>query len=363
VNDPYSSLERAITHVSAIVDAAIRAEKNSSPLIDRDLKEASFAYLERGGKRLRPLVTHLAAGAVGGNPEIALDAALAVEVFHTWTLIHDDLIDNDDRRRGGDTVHVAFRNRVLASSPGLHPPADNYGTAIAILAGDYLQGVAVRLLLDAVDRRGVSPATAHATAYYMQTEVLKDLVEGEVADVAFTHRPIADLEEADLVEMYRQKSGSLISFAARAGAMLALDEPDPDAEYPALLARFAELAGVAFQIQDDVLGIVGDEVKLGKPVGSDIREGKRTLVLLHAHREADADTRARLEAIVGRGAADLDEISWVRRLIERTGALEVAALAAEERIGRAVAMLEPLPPSPYRDRLTDWAHRLVRRES
>jgi geranylgeranyl diphosphate synthase type I len=196
----------------------------------------------------------------------------------------------------------------------------------------------------------------------MQTTLVRDLVEGEIRDVAFTHRALDDIDEPELLDMYRQKSASLLGYCACVGAMLALDEPDPAAPVPAALARFATTAGIAFQIRDDVLGLVGSEARLGKPVGSDVREGKRTPILLAAYARADAAHRRRLDAVIGKEDATGDELREAAALLEELGGVAHARTRAESLVDEAVSTLRAIPDSDHRARLADWARMLVKRD-
>jgi geranylgeranyl diphosphate synthase type I len=356
-----TTLEGVLSEVRARMEAALRRELERNELEYVDLRDAAFEYLVRGGKHLRPLLVFLSAGAAG-NPALRIDSlALAVEVFHTWTLIHDDVIDHDALRRGGPTVHVAYRDRLLASAPEVGERAADYGRALAILAGDYLQGLAVRLVLEGV-AEGVPWRTVHRAAEMMQRELLRDLVEGEMWDVTYTTRPILAVSHDELLGMYRRKSASLLGYCARAGCMFATGATGSHEGLAGTLGDFAEACGIAFQIQDDILGIVGDEAKLGKPVGSDIREGKRTTILRAAYERANSQEQKRIDAIVGRRDAGPEEVAEVRRILESTGGLEQARSEAERIVDRALEGLSDVPASVYRDRLADWARLLVTRE-
>jgi geranylgeranyl diphosphate synthase type I len=361
VSVDFSSFERAEAAVAAATSAAIAEIRERDRLDHPDLKAAAFAYLERGGKRGRPLLCHLACGAAGGEGARLGSAPVAIEVFHAWTLIHDDLIDNDDRRRGGPTVHAEYRDRMRRDGASA-PRAEDYGRAVAVLAGDYLHGLAVRLVLRPAAEGRVPIEVVGSAARWMETDLVRDLVEGEMWDVAFTHRPIGAVAHEEILEMYRRKTASLIGYAARVGAMVGLATPEGDSGPPAELAAFGELCGIAFQLQDDVLGIVGDEQRLGKPVGSDIREGKRTTILLEAYREADPDERALLDRVAGDRRARPEDVSRVRSILERRGGLEHARRQADEYVRRALERLDAIPPSPFRDLLAEWAGRAVRRD-
>jgi geranylgeranyl diphosphate synthase type I len=358
-----ASLDTALASVGTAVDAMVADEIGRSDLVYDDLRQAAFCYLERGGKRLRPLLVGLSAGAAGGDTSMVGPAALAVEVFHTWTLIHDDLIDHDHERRGGPTVHVRFRDRMHDPRPGREGRGDDYGRALAVLGGDYLQGLAIRLLLDGADGRSVSLATASSATRLMQTDLLRDLCEGEMWDVAFSFRPVDEVTEDELLGMYRQKSAALLAYCARVGGMFALDTARADEPLLGALANFAGRCGIAFQIQDDILGVTGDAEKLGKPVGSDIREGKRTVILRHAYHAASAAERSRMDEVLGNPAASPGDIAEVSAILESRGGLQHAREVAEELVKDALTLLQEVPPSVYRDRLADWAAHLVRRRS
>lgn len=353
-----SSFDAAVASVGHIVDRGIQDELDRGGLTEPDLRDAAFLYVGRGGKRLRPLLVFLAAGAVGGDPASARSVALAVEFFHTWTLIHDDVIDRDALRRGGPTVHVAFADRAPVRAPdaGRH-----YGQAVAILSGDYLQGVSVRLVLDAV-RDGVGLDTVHAAAVWMQESLVRDLVEGEIRDVQLAHQPIAAVRDADLIEMYRQKSASLMAYSAGCGALVGLRTADRAHPLVAALVGFAERCGIAFQIRDDVLGLTADERKLGKPVHSDLREGKRTLILTHAYRQASEGERAFLDAVVGSADASPQQLADATKILQDRGGFEYAERTAEEYLVEARGLLDALPAGDHRARLADWAERVVKRD-
>lgn len=230
------------------------------PLIYEAMRYSVFA----GGKRLRPVLTMAAAEAVGGEPMRVLPVACAIELIHTYSLIHDDLpaMDNDDYRRGKPTSH-----RV-------------YGEAIAILAGDALLTLAFELLagneemesLDPVRRLRVIAEIAHAAG-------TMGMIGGQVADILLRDEDI----DADTLEyIHRHKTGAIYRAAVRSGVILA----GADEEALRSLTEYAEHLGLAFQIKDDILDIEGDQAKLGKPVGSDQRNKKATYPVLFGLTEA-----------------------------------------------------------------------------
>ena len=328
-------------------------------------RDAIYHYPGQRGKALRPLMLLLSAGAVGGDEDRALPAAAAVELFHTWTLVHDDIIDRDTTRRGRPTVHTAFAARGAADLGLAAAEAAHYGEAVAILAGDQQQGWVYALLAE-LPERGVAPQVALQLIRELALEVETALLEGEMLDVQFSHEPITALSEAAVLDMLSKKTAVLYRFAARAGALIGLDQTRPPAAEGERLCRaletFAATCGTAFQLQDDLLGITGDERRLGKPVGSDLREGKKTLIIFHALRNGTPAQIATLQAVLGNPHATPEAVAAAIAALEATGSLAYVRGMAQETIDRAYRALEVLPDTPYRRLLTLWAHFLVARE-
>jgi geranylgeranyl diphosphate synthase type I len=332
-----------------------------------DMAESMFSYIDRPAKRLRPAVLLLASGALGGpaREEVALPAAAGVEVFHTWTLVHDDLIDNDTQRRSGPTVHEAAR-RVSQTRHGLSADdAAEYGRDVAILTGDLQHGWSITLLADCALQSGVSPILILRIIKHLQSYVLGNLIRGEVLDVQYGMQDPADvgnLDEATIVEMLWLKTGVLYEFAGMAGAMIGSGTSDFDDPRVRAMARFTGDCGTAFQLQDDILGIVGDEASLGKPVGSDIREGKKTVIVLEALKNADESQRETILGTLGNRSATRDAVQAVARLFcELNGIARTKALAAGY-IENAIPHLDAIPDSRYRRLLLLWAHYMLDRQ-
>ena len=223
---------------------------------DKDILNQSMYYsLVGGGKRIRPVLALASAEAVGGNPEEILPAAVSLELIHTYSLIHDDLpaMDNDDYRRGRLSNHKV------------------YGEAQAILAGDALLTYAFEFLADP----GLSQPER-------QLRIIREvavaagkvgMVGGQVADVAGEGKTLT-LNEIE--EIHKAKTGALLTVSARLGGILA----GGTEEQVKALTDYAQALGLAFQIKDDILDVVGDSETLGKPAGSDLRQGKSTYVSL-----------------------------------------------------------------------------------
>ena len=221
-----------------------------------DLQEAMEYSLLSGGKRVRPVLTLETCRMCGGNPEDALPFACGVEMIHTYSLIHDDLpaMDDDDLRRGRPTNHKV------------------YGEATAVLAGDGLLTAAFEFMLE--PPAAIPPERAlEAAAILARAAGGRGMVGGQVLDMAGEGHAMG-LTEVE--ELQRLKTGALIRAAAEMGCVLA----GGSEEQRNAVCRYAERIGLAFQIQDDILDVVGDEATLGKPVGSDAKSEKNTFVTL-----------------------------------------------------------------------------------
>lgn len=325
------------------------------------IRDSVYSYIRAGGKLLRPGVLLFSCGAVGGDEERALPAAGGIEVFHTWTMVHDDIIDRDEKRRGSPTVHEAFRVRAEQELGFDLEEARHYGASIGILAGDVQHGWAVSLLTALTAEQGVSASVALALIRELDGPVLNTLVEGQVLDVQYSKWPMEGPNPQGILDMLWKKTGALFEFAGRAGAMVGLDSADGNHEWIRAIAQFTSRCGTAFQLQDDILGVIGDEHTLGKPVGSDIREGKRTTVVYFALEQADDAQRARLLSIVGHRDASDRDIVEARWLLEELGGIERTRQLAQQIVVEALGVLDPLPPSSYRDLLATWADYIIRR--
>lgn len=324
------------------------------------LRQAVYAYLQRPAKRFRPGILLFSCGAVGGEETQAIQAAAAVEVYHTWTLVHDDIIDNDSKRRGLPTVHEAFRQEALQWG---YPEKEavELGRNIAILAGDLQHAWSVRLLLDSA-QAGVPLPVIFDLVQRMESELTNRLVEGEALDVLFARQQIAELLEAEVIRMLELKTGILYQYAAIAGASIGLRQTFAENKIIGALGNFARQCGIAFQLQDDILGIVGDEKLLGKAVGSDIREGKRTTIVLHAFQQAGTDDRQFLIRWLGNNTASEQEVERVRRILIEYNGIEYTRKLAESIVDQAVQTISLLPESRYKELLLTWAKYVVNRD-
>ncbi len=244
-----------------LVEEGLLRELKKVPAYDETLEKAMEYSLMAGGKRLRPVLLMAAADAVGKDGTAFLTTGCAIEMIHTYSLIHDDLpaMDNDDYRRGKPTNHKVF------------------GDGIAVLAGDALLTLAFEVMLR---QEGAAPETLVTVVSEMSRAAGPyGMVGGQVLDLEGEGRR---LDLAALRKIHMGKTGALFCAAIRSGAILA----GAKEEELAALTLYAERFGLAFQITDDILDVTGDEAAIGKPVGSDIRNEKATYVTLTSLEEA-----------------------------------------------------------------------------
>ncbi len=239
----FAQLSPQLTQIQQKLQESIRASFPAS------LRDPILYFLETPGKKIRPLLTILACESVGGQMEQAMPAALGIELFHDFTLIHDDIMDRDEIRRGRYTIHKKWSEDA------------------AILAGDALVGLAYERLLQCESRH--LPEVMN-----LFTETLIKVCEGQALDKEFEKREDVTLEE--YLEMISKKTAWLISLSTQLGAILGGGSPDQ----VEAMSHFGQQLGVGFQVQDDWLDYVGEESTLGKKVGSDLKLDKKTFVSL-----------------------------------------------------------------------------------
>ena len=284
------------------------------------------------GKRIRSVLLLLSCGAVGGNPLSALDAAAAIEMLHSFTLVHDDVMDHAELRRGRPTVHR------------------KWDPNIALLAGDELIALAYRSLLR------TAGSSSHQVARVF-TDAFVQVCEGQGFDKEFELRTNVSLGE--YMSMVRKKTGGIIAAAARIGALIGGGtRRETDALY-----KFGEYLGLAFQIRDDLLDITGDPADLGKAVGSDVVERKKTYLFLKALEMSAPRDRASLVTLLGGNGRAVRRINTMREIYRRSGALEAAELEIRRTTGRAERSLAAIGAGRGKDMLLWLSRRLLRRDS
>jgi octaprenyl-diphosphate synthase len=304
----------------AKVDALIRARLDSDVALVRQVAE----YLVgSGGKRLRPAMLLLACGAAGYGGPARLELAAVVEFIHTATLLHDDVVDASDLRRGRTTANAAF------------------GNAAAVLVGDFLYSRAFQMMVEIDDMR-VMQVLAEAT---------NTIAAGEVMQLMGSHDP--DVDEARYLEVIRRKTAKLFEAAARLAAVLSRK---PEFEEP--LAEYGRRVGTAFQLVDDVLDYGGE---LGKSLGDDLAEGKPTLPLIHTMRAGSPEHASLVRRAIAEGGRE--DFTRVLEAIRASGALDYARGAARREAEAASRAIDALPATQYKRSLLELASFAVTRSS
>ncbi|WP_461866334.1 polyprenyl synthetase family protein [Thermococcus sp.] len=310
----------------------------------KKLYDAVRHYPLAGGKRVRPFVVLRAAEAAGGNPEKALYPAAAVELLHNYSLVHDDIMDMDELRRGRPTVHKVW------------------GVNMAILAGDLL----FSKVFEAIAKTPVESSKVVRILDVM-ARTSNELCEGQAMDIEFETKKEVTVEE--YLKMISGKTGALFDGSATIGAIVGTDNE----EYIQALSKWGRNVGIAFQIWDDVLDLVADEKKLGKPVGSDIRKGKKTLIVSHFFDNANEEDKAQFMKVFGKYAGDArddalihddvkTEVQKAIELLRKYGSIDYAAEYAKNLVKEANEALKVLPESEARKDLELLAEFLVERE-
>jgi len=310
---PSSSTEGAADYVAALrtrIDEAL-----PEVVVDREpavLYEPIAYVLEGGGKRVRPTVLLLVAEAFGTPVDRALPAALAVEVFHNFTLVHDDIMDEADERRGRPTVHVKW----------------DLGTAI--LAGDMMMGLSYDLL-------GQVEGASQEALYDVYHPMVEQLCRGQALDAAFEDE--ADVSVAAYLDMIDGKTAALLSTAFELGALVG-GAPAPERKQ---LREAGRRVGRAFQIQDDLLDLTAEGEEWGKAVGGDLVTGKKTFLTLRALERAEGDEYEWFSRIVTDGGLPTADVPEARERMDRLGVFDDAREAVRRYTDRARDDLQVLP--------------------
>jgi octaprenyl-diphosphate synthase len=293
------------------VDAIIRERLTSDVAL---VNTISDYIIEAGGKRLRPAVVLLVARALGYKGTAHVLLAAVIEFIHTATLLHDDVVDESDLRRGRSTANAMF------------------GNAASVLVGDFLYSRAFQMMVDAGNLR-VMRILADAT---------NRIAEGEVLQLLSVHDP--SVNEERYFDVVARKTATLFEAGARISAVLA----DADATTEQRCARYGASLGRAFQIVDDMLDYSGHTEEIGKRLGDDLREGKVTLPLIHVLRSAAPEQRELVVRAVRDGNGDFNAIA---RIVADNGSIAYSGRLAEREVDAARQAIRDLPASEYRDSL------------
>ena len=301
-----------LKEMSAELDAPIKSYIGDEA--PRNLIEACRQYPYAGGKRMRPSMVVAACRAVGGDGEKAIPLAVAIEYIHNFTLVHDDLMDGDEKRRGMDTIHV------------------NYGMPTAVLAGDALFAKAFQIICD-LD----IPAEKMREVLRYVSQSVWDLARGQQMDVNNEGQIVT---EDVYIETIKLKTSVLFAAAAAGGAIIGGAD---DATVKAI-NEYALETGLGFQMYDDYLGVAGDSSKTGKSVGNDIRKGKCTCMITHAIRSIkDPAVLEEFKSILGNMDATDEQCARAKQILEEAGSIDYALNLAKEKVENAIAKISGLP--------------------
>jgi octaprenyl-diphosphate synthase len=306
------------------VDALIRRSLQSDVVL---VSQVSEYIVTSGGKRLRPLIVLLAARALGYRGSHQVHAAAIIEFIHTATLLHDDVVDSSDRRRGRDTANTVFGNQA------------------SVLVGDFLYSRAFQMMVQ-IGRMRVMQILADAT---------NTIAAGEVMQLMNVHDP--DVTEADYRKVIYRKTARLFEAGAQIAAVLADRDPGDEAA----MICYGQNLGTAFQLVDDALDYDASPDELGKNLGDDLAEGKPTLPLIYAMEKCSPAEREMMRSAVRQGG--LERLHDIHDIIESTGALQYTAARAQEAADVAISALSGIPDSDYKEALITIADFAVKRRS
>jgi octaprenyl-diphosphate synthase len=304
------------------VNDLIRTSLDSNVVLIRQIAEY---IIGSGGKRLRPMLAVLAARACGYKGDHHIILAAVIEFIHTATLLHDDVVDESELRRGKESAHAVW------------------GNAASVLVGDFLYSRAFQMMVD-IDSMQVMDVLSDAT---------NQIAEGEVEQLLNMHDP--EVSQDRYFNVIEKKTAQLFEAACQLGAVIA-----GRADLEQDLAHYGRELGAAFQVMDDVLDYTSDAATMGKNSGDDLAEGKPTLPLIICRERLDAEQREALDESIRAG--DISKLQWIQQAINDTGALQSALDMAKGRSSAALAALENIEPSDWKNALQSLAEYSVQRD-
>lgn len=336
--------EAVDAYIAGCLGERVRQAATIHPRYEQLWREIARVY-QAGGKRMRPYLTVVGYGKLD---EAIVPVAAAQELLHVAMLVHDDVIDQDVVRHSQPTINGAYEASYASVLPGHH--ATHYANSAAVLAGDALLSEAYRMVQSAP----FSPAVIRHISERLSQSVF-EVIGGELLDVEAAF--VAD-ETFDPMTIYRYKTASY-SFVGPllAGAMAA----ELDASTQAVLQAFGEQCGIAFQLQDDLIGVFGDEAATGKSTDTDLREGKRTVLIAQHQAAMNAEQAARYEQWFGVHDAPSETLRQLKQDIEASGARHKTEAITQQYFARSRAELAKLPPGFRRDELEQLVDRLQER--
>jgi geranylgeranyl diphosphate synthase type I len=322
-----------------VVEPALRAAVDRLDESSREVAAYHLGWVDAdgrpavsGGKAVRPALALLSARAVGAAAEVGVPGAVAVELVHNFSLLHDDLMDGDAQRRHRATVWAVW------------------GASTAILVGDAMLALAYQVLTEVGGEASVAAAA-------LLGEATQGLIAGQVEDLAFERR--ATVTVAECLSMAAGKTGALLGCSSAIGAVLA----GAPAHTVAALRNHGEQLGLAFQLVDDLLGIWGDSAVTGKPVGSDLRARKKSLPIAYALAAGDQASHDLAGWLASEGPDSDAQVQWAAGLVSAAGGRDWAQQEAGRRLAAATAALDGADIDPsVRDELITLGHFVVSRE-
>ncbi|UPQ87663.1 octaprenyl diphosphate synthase [Vibrio sinaloensis] len=309
----------------AKVNETIHAQLNSDVSL---INQLGFYIVSGGGKRIRPLLAVISARALGYQGEAHTTAAAFIEFIHTATLLHDDVVDESDMRRGKATANAAF------------------GNAASVLVGDYIYTRSFQMMTELGSLRILK----------LMSDAVNVISEGEVQQLMNCNDP--NTTEESYMQVIYSKTARLFEAATQIGAILS-DAPE---EVELALQNYGKYLGTAFQLIDDVMDYTSDGKEMGKNVGDDLAEGKPTLPLLYAMRHGTSEQAEMIREAIEK-ANGMERLHDIMTAMEQTGSLDYTRQKAYQEADKAIAELDILPESPYKHALVTLAHMSVHRSS
>jgi geranylgeranyl diphosphate synthase, type I len=303
-----------------------------------ELYAASAHYISSGGKRLRPFMVVKSCQMFGGTKIRALPAAASVEMIHNFSLVHDDIMDNDDVRHSVPTVHKS------------------YGLPLAILAGDVLFSKAYQMIVEDCSNLGVSSGRICEMVSRLSTACV-DVCEGQAIDLGMAFKD-KFVHEDEYISMISKKTAALFELSCALGVLSA---PSSQREDVIALAQFGKNVGIAFQLIDDLIGVIGNAKLTGKSVGNDLREGKKTLPILLALKNSNSYGREKILRVFACRNATINDIEEAVRTISSLGIEKVVRDNARRHIQKAIELISQYDDKVPKREIISSAHFIVER--
>lgn len=326
--DLYKSIAPELAEVEEEIEKMLKDEAE-------EIYGMLIPFVKSGGKRIRPALAILSYKATGGKNNDILMPATLIEMFHNFTLVHDDIEDNSQFRRGEPTLHK------------------KYGIPIALNSGDALYNLIWKGLAD-LDLE----CEKYRELHRIFASDFKRVVEGQGLELDWEHNDKFDVTEEKYFDMIGKKTAALMGLSCETGGFLA----GADEKTRKALRNFGESIGTAFQIQDDVLNIIGDFDKYQKEIGGDITEGKRTLMVVHAMKNAGKDEKEKILSILSSNSDKKEDIDYVIGIFKKYGSIDYAIEHAMKMVDDAKKQLDVLDDSDEKNTLISIADFVVKRE-